>query len=60
MYADTMNRLQPIRMSEGKCPRLTEPSSHRVDAEGLELLCTLCTPAEASIGTTTLEDSSTY
>lgn len=43
MYADTMNRLQPIRMSEGKCPRLTEPSSHRVDAEGLELLCTLHT-----------------
>lgn len=49
MHMGTM--LQPIRMGKVRSPRMTEASIHRMDVEGLELLHTLCTLAEANTGT---------
>lgn len=49
MHTDTM--LQPISMGKVRSPRMTETSIHRRNVQGLELLHTLCTLAEADIAT---------
>lgn len=49
MHTDTM--LQPISMGKVRSPRMRETGIHRMDIQGLELLHTLCTLAEADIAT---------